>query len=139
MNIINKIISGLDSIFAGRGFGKFLPGIAWFFIILVLIVIPGRNMPPTGSWFEMLMVDKWVHAFLFGVLTYLLVRPLKAGRKSMVTGIMVALLSLYGLSTEFIQHYLVPGRSFDPWDWVADNAGIIIGLYINKKIAGPLK
>ncbi len=136
---IRYIIAQLDKLFAKGGKRKYLPGIAWFFIILVLISIPGRNMPSTGSWFEMLMVDKWVHAAMFALLTYLFVRPLKwDGRNRQEFGFII-MISLYGMVTEFIQHHLVPGRSFDAWDWIADNLGIIIGLYINKKVPLPLK
>ena len=139
MRLYKNILSGLDGIFSQSGKKKYLPGVAWFFVILILISIPGRNIPPTGSWFEILMVDKWVHAFLFGMLTYLSLRPLELERKKRAISVITILISLYAIGTELIQHYLVPGRSFDPWDWVADNVGIIIGLYINKKTPFTLK
>jgi VanZ family protein len=41
--------------------------------------------------------------------------------------------SFWGLSTEFIQ-LLVPGRSFELWDWFADSLGVLISfIYIYWK------
>ena len=54
---------------------KFLPGIAWFFIILVLICLPGGDIPKAG-WLDKIYFDKWVHTGLFGVLTFLFCWPL---------------------------------------------------------------
>lgn len=44
----------------------------------------------------------------------------------------------YGVLLEFVQHYFIPNRSFDPFDMLADATGALIafltasGRYIKK-------
>jgi VanZ family protein len=35
--------------------------------------------------------------------------------------------SIYGMTDE-IHQYFVPGRSADPWDWLADTVGVMLGV-----------
>ncbi|HRD58258.1 MAG TPA: hypothetical protein PK504_09430, partial [Ferruginibacter sp.] len=56
-------------------FYTFLPGIAWFFIVLVLIAMPGRDVPG-NSFLEKINFDKFVHAGIFGLMVILFVRPI---------------------------------------------------------------
>ena len=55
-------------------FKKFIPGIAWFFIVLVLICLPGKEIPKVG-WLININFDKAVHVGVFGLLTILFCRP----------------------------------------------------------------
>ena len=41
---------------------------------------------------------------------------------------------LYGIAMEFVQKYLIPNRSFDPGDILADAAGAAIGLFISLRV-----
>jgi VanZ family protein len=42
--------------------------------------------------------------------------------------------SIWGLTTEFIQKYLVINRSFDLLDWAADSVGAVVAcIYCWKK------
>ena len=89
-------------------------------------------MPQTGLWENLLSFDKVVHFFIFGILvflmiiglnkqyTYLLLRQ-NAVQISLGAGI------IYGLLIEFIQ-YLIPGRTFELTDIVANSLGCFIGL-----------
>lgn len=120
-------------------FIKLLPGIAWFFILLILLCIPGTDLPKSGDWLEKIFIDKWIHAGLFGLLAFLFMAPVYTSSLSPVNKwicvILVAtLISAWGLTTEFIQHYLVSGRSFDKFDWVADSAGAIIAIFLTKYV-----
>ena len=56
---------------------KFLPGIIWFIIVLVLMCTPGNNLPDVDTWFQKLYLDKWIHIAAFGLLAYLFMVPLK--------------------------------------------------------------
>ena len=49
---------------------RFIPGIAWFFVVLVLLCLPGKDIPGT-SWLDKIFFDKWVHAGIFGLLALL--------------------------------------------------------------------
>ncbi len=114
-------------------FRKFLPGIAWFFIVLVLTCLPGNDIPKIG-WLENLNFDKWVHAGMFGGLTFLFSFPFfKSGfsnieRLHYFIRIAIAA-SIWGLTIEFIQKYFVINRDFDLLDWAADSAGALIALW----------
>lgn len=118
-------------------FYNFLPGIAWFFIVLVLICMPGRDLPG-NSFLEKIQFDKFVHACMFGLMVILFVRPIAqsalaiASKRKYYIQITVITI-LWGLATEFIQKYLVAGRTFDLWDFVADAVGGIIACWFSIK------
>ena len=66
--------------------------------------------------------DKVVHVALFLAPT---VAGLLAGvRPAYVVG----LLALHAPVSELVQHYLLPNRSGDPWDAVADLSGVVLGV-----------
>lgn len=113
---------------------KFLPGVAWFFIVLVLTCLPGKDVPKV-SWLDIIYFDKWVHMGLFGGLTFLFCWPFyksaftEKQRLNYFIKITMAA-SIWGLTIEFIQRFYIPGRSFDLLDWAADSFGALIGLFI---------
>jgi VanZ family protein len=110
----------------------FIPGIAWFFLILVLICLPGSKIPPVETWLNDIYFDKWVHAGLFGMLVFLfiypiykkLVLPLQVKKRWAIKITIAAI--VWGLTTEFIQKFFIAGRSFDIYDLAADTAGILV-------------
>ena len=55
-------------------FKKFIPGIIWLLFVLVLIWIPGKDLPHSEFLFE-INFDKLVHAGIFGMLGILLCWP----------------------------------------------------------------
>lgn len=113
----------------------FLPGIAWFFIVMGLLLIPGSDLPKTDNWLKKIYFDKWIHAALFGMLAHLFMQPVHKSNlaKSLkwnlvcVIGIVT---SIWGLCTEFIQESFVKGRAFEWLDWAADTTGAIIAFGI---------
>lgn len=114
-------------------FRKFLPGIAWFFIIMVLTCLPGSDLPKIG-WLNKIYFDKWVHIGMFGMLVFLFSFPFFKSPLSFAKKINYFLwiaitASLWGLAIEFIQKYFVAGRSFDLLDWAADSAGALISFW----------
>lgn len=68
--------------------------------------------------------DKVVHVLLFGVPTVLV---LKAWRQPWLA---VGLLALHAPLSELAQHALLPNRSGDPWDAVADLGGVVLGVTV---------
>ena len=112
---------------------KFIPAIAWFMLVLVLLCLPGSQLPSVDDWLNKIYFDKWVHVGLFSILAFLFMYPFfKSSLNSkekwyLIIKIAIAT-SVWGLTTEFIQKYFVPGRSFDLFDWAADSTGALIAL-----------
>jgi VanZ family protein len=114
---------------------KFIPGIAWFFLVLILICLPGNQLPKPANWLDSIFFDKWVHAGLFGILAFLFMLPYMHSslvkKEKLQIFIKAALaVSIWGLATEFIQKFFVPFRAFDLWDWAADSAGAMLAYTI---------
>ncbi len=120
-------------------FRKLLPGIAWFFIILVLTCLPGSDLPKM-RWLNKIYFDKWVHLGMFSILVFLFSFPffkshLLLGKKINYFLWIAITASLWGLAIEFIQKYFVVGRSFDLLDWAADSLGAFISfVYCRSRI-----
>lgn len=116
---------------------KFLPGIAWFFILLILICLPGKDIPHT-AWLDGLSFDKFVHCFLFGMLVALFCFPFKTtslpGAEKARWFLKITLSTVvWGITTELIQKYFVVGRQFDWFDWLADSIGAFVAFYFCRK------
>ncbi len=117
---------------------KFLPGIAWLFIVLVLTCLPGDDIP-SAEWLDTIYFDKWVHVGMFGVLTVLFCWPFYrsgfSSKQRLDYFIRISLAaSILGLAIEFIQRFYVPGRSYDLLDWAADSLGALIAFFFCKRI-----
>ena len=120
------------------GLKKFGPAIACFVAVFILVVLPGESLPTEHEWMAIAFVDKWVHAFMFALLTFLFLLPV--GQSSMFTQqkrhyfIRICLSAcIWGLTTEYIQGFYIPTRSFDPFDWAADSIGVLIAfLYCRR-------
>jgi len=122
----------------GVRFIKFLPGIAWFFIVLVLTTMPGNDVPQE-PWFDGIYFDKWVHAGMFGGLTLLFSWPFYksnfSSQQRLHYFIKIALAaSIWGLAIEFIQRFYAINRDFDLLDWAADSFGALVAFFICKKL-----
>ena len=110
----------------------------WFIIVLVLVCLPGSNLPKPDNWMKILYLDKLIHTFLFGVLAFLFMRPVlfsgitQKKKVEWLLFIMIAT-SIWGITTEFIQKYLVTGRSFELADWLADTCGAIFAFIFARK------
>jgi hypothetical protein len=133
---------------SGISYKNFLPGIAWFFIVGILTLMPGKDVPKVDFLDAIPQFDKLVHAGLFGGLVFLFCLPLIkypiSHRKKIYHFIRIALAAIvWGITVEFLQKYFIPGRDFDLLDWAADSAGVLIALWLvfrflryfeNKKI-----
>lgn len=115
-------------------FIQFIPGIAWFLFVMVLICLPGDDVPNT-SWLDLIYFDKIVHAGLFAGLVFWFCMPFKKSglhpNDKINFFIKITLATIvWGITTEFIQLFFVPGRQFDLMDWAADSAGAIIAFFV---------
>jgi len=42
---------------------------------------------------------------------------------------------VWGLATEFIQKFFIPGRAFDLLDWLADSVGaVLVYVFYSKRL-----
>lgn len=116
---------------------KFIPGIFWFLLVLILLCLPGSDLPKVDDWLNKIYFDKWVHIGLFSVLAFLFMWPFLISlidpKEKWLSVVRIALAaSIWGLTTEFIQRFYIPGRSFDLFDWAADSFGALISLIFAK-------
>ena len=123
-----------------KGVRKFWPGVAWLFLILLLLLLPSSDLPKPKDWMDKIHFDKMVHAGLFGVLVFLWLFPVflstrtyKAKRNLSI--FFIICVSLFGIITELLQSYFSPTRQFDWIDWAADTVGAAIAVYITRWIA----
>ena len=119
-------------------FKHFLPGIAWFFIVGILTLMPGKDVPEVDM-FQIPQFDKLVHTGMFGMLTLLFCLPyfrssMNSNAKKRIFLRVALMMAAWGLLIEVIQKYFVPGRSFEWLDWLADNVGVGIALLICYRI-----
>jgi len=116
-------------------FKYFLPGIAWFFVVGILTLMPAKDVPEV-SWMDNIPnFDKLVHAGLFGGLVFLFTLPLLKShfsqKQRLNYSIRISLATIvWGITIEFLQKFYVPSRDFDLLDWAADIVGVIIALWL---------
>ncbi len=118
---------------------KFLPGIAWFFVVAILTLMPGKDVPEVGWMDNIPNFDKFVHACLFGGLTFLFCLPYfksSFSKKQKINHFLrIALATIvWGITVEFLQKYFVVGRDFELLDWAADSVGALIALWLSIRI-----
>jgi len=108
----------------------FIPAIAWLIITTLLLVLPGPDIPEV-SFLDLIYFDKWVHAGLFGGMTFLFSFPfIKKGNATKKLLIYIAILcAFYGIAMEYVQKYIAFERDFDYLDMVADSIGCIISYF----------
>jgi hypothetical protein len=97
----------------------------WAAFMLVLVGLPGYRFPSIPL--ALPGLDKLVHAALFGIWSFFLVR---ANFSRFAIGILVV---LYSGATELAQAFLFIQRSADPFDHVANCLGGWIGLWLAIK------
>jgi VanZ family protein len=117
---------------------KFIPGIVWFFFVLIIVCTPGENLPKVDNWLIKIDYDKLIHVGIFALLAYLFMYPI--AKSSLLVKekwhyfIKIALATIaWGITTELLQKYFIPGRSFSLADWLADSIGGIAALIFCKK------
>lgn len=110
----------------------YLPAIAWASIIYFMSTT--SSLPKID--FNMLSVDKVGHITFYSILTILLIFGAARQQQWRVTNVimlilMAVLASSYGISLEYVQG-LLPHRSFDTADMLANELGVVLALLIYR-------
>ena len=116
---------------------KFIPGIIWMVVVLILVMVPGKQLPESEFLFE-INFDKFVHVGIFGLLAVLFSWPfykttIPKNKKILYFIIIAVLTSAFGYTTELMQKYWAQGRSYSLMDWLADTGGAL-GAFIFCRI-----
>lgn len=97
---------------------------AWLatFVLLALVHLAALYWPRVTVEGPVAWTDKVVHVLLFAL-------PAAAG---LLAGLRPAYLlvplALHAPISEALQHFVLPNRSGDPWDAVADLSGVVVGV-----------
>lgn len=123
--------------FLKKIFNGYVPAVTWWFVVLVLMCTPGRDLPKLGGWTDIISLDKIIHITIFGLMAYLFMRPATSDipfpdKKQQLLRIAISI-SLWGLAMEFVQDFWIEGRSFDLWDFVADSIGAFAAYFYARK------
>ncbi|HOY03772.1 MAG TPA: VanZ family protein [Saprospiraceae bacterium] len=98
------------------------PAFVWLLVITGLSVMPGVQLPS----FQLFAMDKLAHAFVYGVLTWLLLRAnMRTNRWNEL--VIFCISTSYGVLMEFVQYAFIPGRFYEIDDMLANAFGCIIG------------
>lgn len=126
--------------FVKAKFSSFIPALIWIVITTILLVLPGPDIPSI-SFLDKIYFDKWVHAGLFGGMTFLFSYPfiknLNATKKLLIYIAIVC--ALYGVAMEYVQKYFAFERDFDYYDMAADGVGCVIGYFVAVALKQRLK
>lgn len=112
---------------------------AWAAMIAWVGTRAGDSLGKPPWWLMFDGADKFVHAFLYGGLAFLLWAALTPMRTRPLAGLWrswlaaVGIPALLGLLDE-VQQGFRPGRSSDPWDWVADLSGALLAALAGRLI-----
>lgn len=112
---------------------KLIPALLWALFILGLCALPGSAFPEL-TFLDWLKPDKLVHLFLFGVLSFLIIRAFSSQTQILLLRsypkmFSIGISSIYGVLIETLQEYCIPGRYGDVFDSIADAAGAFIGIW----------
>ena len=92
------------------------------FVALVVVQLLAVYWPRVDVQGPVTWTDKVVHVLLFLLPT---VAGLLAGLRP---AWLVGLVALHAPVSELVQHFLLPNRSGDVWDAVADLSGVVLGV-----------
>lgn len=120
------------------GLKKFAPAIVCFVAVFILVILPGDSLPEEHVWMQISFADKWVHAFMFALMTFLFLLPVaqsnmyKQQKRHYFIRICITA-CIWGITTEFIQLFYIPTRDFDLLDWAADSAGVLVAFFYCRR------
>ena len=108
------------------------PGILCGIVILILTGLPGSYLPHVKP---LVGADKVVHLFMYAFFAFLCIWGYRQQYAAKGRGyrnkalLLAAVISIaYGGLTEIMQEHLVPGRTGDCFDFLADAIGTIVGI-----------
>ncbi|WP_299820035.1 VanZ family protein [uncultured Pontibacter sp.] len=105
-------------------------------MILLTTLLPSSSMPSLSIW-ELFSFDSFAHAFLFGVLTFLMIVGLtkqftyiKLRHYAIRTSLFISF--AFGVFVELMQHFFIQGRQGDLMDVLANTLGCLLGIVLFK-------
>ncbi|MGL5857104.1 MAG: VanZ family protein [Angustibacter sp.] len=114
---------------AGRSRG-WPVGRAWLLfagtVLLQLVVLYAPRAPGVGTGVGL---DKVVHVAVFGAVA------VAAARVGLRRGVTAGALAVHAVLSEVLQASVLPQRSGDPWDVVADCVGVVLGGLIARVVS----
>ena len=112
-----------------------IPWIVWGLLIIVLVSIPGDDLPELSKSFDWLKPDKLTHVLLLLVFVILFLRGFDHHyanhniRKNLYFYALLAGILLSG-GTEILQHFCIPGRTATLKDFLFNTLGCVIGWLV---------
>jgi glycopeptide antibiotics resistance protein len=112
-----------------------IPWILWGLMIIVLVSIPGDDLPELSESVNLLQPDKLVHVFLFLVFVFLLQRGFdppytsRYARENLYFYTVLTGIILSG-GTEIFQYFCISGRNSTLKDFLFNSLGCIIGWLV---------
>ena len=106
----------------------FFPAIIWALIVLFLTLTPGQFFPKVDYW-SITSLDKYIHFGIFFIQVWLLLWGEKRRKDHLAMHnyiIPFMLGTIFGIAIEYIQ-IMVPHRSFDVEDMIANSIGAALG------------
>jgi hypothetical protein len=120
--------------FLKKYFSSLYVPLLWTCIIGIACFLPG-SMLPNETHFAVPQFDKFVHVILFGGFVffwnlYESGRISEQGRLLKLFFLWYVLGNIYGIGSEYVQKYWIPGRDYDLADMIADmiGAGLAYGI-----------
>lgn len=118
-------------------FVYFLPAIIWTGVILVLVLIPGSDLP-NWNWADSLSLDKFIHLAVFYILIIMVLHGFKKSNTTKSLKLRYYFFSLlygigYGAGTELLQDLLYIERKADLIDFLANSMGCIFAIVFFQK------
>lgn len=110
----------------------------WTFLVFVLLTMP---MAPSTGGVSFTWYDKGLHAFLFGVMTYLCGDFLVLFRLNIRFVVLLSVIFslIFSGAMEYLQLF-VPGRSMSEYDFLAGAIGIFIAsIFIYERFGKSKK
>lgn len=113
------------------------PATRWILLgwVIFLLCLPGSALPG-NPFLERIHFDKWVHIFLFALLSFSwcvwVYQKFKAANRAPYIVWVLFLGTLLGVLLEFVQDRWIPLRSFDLWDIAADTVGMLAGGFFSR-------
>lgn len=111
-----------------------IPGILCGIVILILTGLPGSVFPHTKP---LIGLDKVVHILMYATFAFLCIWGYRSQfvangktyrNKALLLAAVISI--LYGGITELMQEYLVPSRTGDWYDFLADSVGTLLGISV---------
>jgi VanZ family protein len=102
---------------------RYAAAVLWTLAILVACTLPGSSLPSTSLW----EYDKVGHFVLFAVFGWLWMRALPASSRVVTLSVLAGGI-FYAVGTEIYQGLLPFDRHPDPYDALANIAGLFAGM-----------